>query len=491
MSDIMLSSTPSRYHVFDNLRAVRSSLYKRPRSTTVVMDANAASQEELMRRAPAVSNIVVGSPSTPTLPTEIWWRIIDFFQYDWSTLLACTAVCRAWHAQAQRYLAKGDKHAIVLSSRADVLLLSRCARARVLHTKAAQIHGDGHASLGHLETFVAMLSRQLSYLNELQIIHGTWRRSPLHQRVLFRCLSTFVGIRNLTLRDINFPSAMEFSSVLVALPNLCFLECVNISTKDKAYGRLSRMHLPPSPPLVYLRLGRVSGFDIHSFFRMMRLQSDVIEVVIPDPDTSVSSSSTARSEMKPAMDLFRSPLGRFILTIHDKLASYDLLKQCCTEVLHHNPDPSVQNLSIKAASRADPALELPFLFSVLSSVISTLTGRVAIVGLVEADKPYGDWAREDYLGRLHLPFQWRHDPCPMPWDPEEIIISVQHFQPSKFWRSLDRSVSYTVILNIPLWECRSRTSIRDSWHQDAERYMESMPGPKRSWSHVQFYERTI
>lgn len=180
-------------------------------------------------------------------------------------------------------------------------------------------------------------------------------------------------------------------------------------------------------------------------------------------------------------------------------------------MLHHNPDPSVQNLSIKAASRADPALELPFLFSVLSSVISTLTGRVAIVGLVEADKPYGDWAREDYLGRLHLPFQWRHDPCPMPWDPEEIIISVQHFQPSKFWRSLDRSVSYTVILNIPLWECRSRTSIRDSWHQDAERYMESMPGPKRSWyasrkpakygiadsccpfsrSHVQFYERTI
>ncbi|EPS95304.1 hypothetical protein FOMPIDRAFT_1103358, partial [Fomitopsis schrenkii] len=154
--------------------------------------------------------------------------IIDYLQYDWSALLICTAVCRTWHARAQKYLPTGYKHVIVLSSREDVRRLSRCARERVLSTRAVQVRGDDHASLGHLETFAAMLSGQLQDFNELQIVDGIWRTDVLHVRILFRCLSTFTGIRRLTLRNVNFPSAMELAGMLVALPNLFSLECVNI-----------------------------------------------------------------------------------------------------------------------------------------------------------------------------------------------------------------------------------------------------------------------
>ncbi|EPS95297.1 hypothetical protein FOMPIDRAFT_1168788 [Fomitopsis schrenkii] len=279
-------------------------------------------------RAQYQSPVVVSSPSASAIPIEIWWRIIDYFQDDWSALLICTTVCRAWHDQAQKFLAKGCKHAIVLSSRAEVHLLSRCARERVLHTKAVQVHGDDHASLGHLGTFAAMLSGQLQHFNEIQIVGGIWRTDVLHERVLFRCLSTFIGIRHLTLHNVDFPSAMELAGMLAALPNLCFLECVNISTRSNAYDRMLRMHLPPPHPLEYLLLDRVSGFDMHDLFRTMKLHSHVVEVVLPDQDTSESTTFMRKEHVKLGMNLFRNPsMGRFILAIHDKLASYDLLSK--------------------------------------------------------------------------------------------------------------------------------------------------------------------
>ncbi|KAI0725708.1 hypothetical protein C8Q72DRAFT_573261 [Fomitopsis betulina] len=250
----------------------------------------------------------------------------DLFHYDWSVLLICTAVCRAWHAHAQKYLPEGCKHAIALSSRAEVLLLSRCARTRVLHTKAVQVHGDGGGSLAHLGTFAAMLSGQLPHLNELHIGHGTWRQDTLHARILFRCLSTFIGLRHLTLRNIHFPTTMELAGILAALPNLCFLECVNISTNNTAYGRMSRMHPCPPHPLVYLLLDRVNGPDMHVLFRTMNLQSDVVEVVIPNPDVSDFTGYIRDADVKLAMRRLRRPSsGRLILTIDDNLAAYDLL----------------------------------------------------------------------------------------------------------------------------------------------------------------------
>lgn len=162
------------------------------------------------------------------------------------------------------------------------------------------------------------------------------------------------------------------------------------------------------------------------------------------------------------------------------------------------PDASVQNICIKAAPRADPNLELPFLRSVVNAVVSSVTGRVAIVGLVDPCMLPSHWTLFPASQTPHLPMRWERDPCPTPWDPEE-IVSVQYFQPA-------RSVSYVVALNLPLWESRSQMPLRDSWHEYVARHMESKRssyvsvGSQSSTASltpfvfrtdVQFYERTL
>lgn len=105
-----------------------------------------------------------------------------------------------------------------------------------------------------------MLSgRWLSHLDELHIIHGTWPTDRPYRRVLFRCLSTFTGIRKLTLRNIKLTSAMEILDILVVLPNLHSLACVDIWTQDEAYGRMPRLIRPHR--LRYLLRDRVNGLD--------------------------------------------------------------------------------------------------------------------------------------------------------------------------------------------------------------------------------------
>lgn len=154
-------------------------------------------------------------------------------------------------------------------------------------------------------------------------------------------------------------------------------------------------------------------------------------------------------------------------------------------------DASVNNFSIKAALRTDPGLQLPFLCSVVNSIISTVAGIVAIVGLVESCT---DSSPSDKRNRLS---QWEQ-PCPTPWDPDE-IVSVRRLplgevillgwvhepllldsEPTGYIKDVFRhkSVLYVVAINLPLWESRSRMLLRDSWHQDVARYMES---ELRSW----------
>lgn len=119
------------------------------------------------------------------------------------------------------------------------------------------------------------------------------------------------------------------------------------------------------------------------------------------------------------------------------------------------PDASVQNMCIKAAPRVDPRLELSFLCSVVNAVISSVTGRVEIVGLVDPREPYSDW-------KLFPPSNSYLD-----WDPED-ILSIRHIEPAE-------TAAYVVALNLPLWESRSRLPLRDSWRRVVARHMELMP----------------
>ncbi|KAH9918666.1 uncharacterized protein B0H18DRAFT_663490 [Fomitopsis serialis] len=185
--------------------------------------------------------------------------IIDYLsQHDWSALLACTAVCQAWHVRAQLYLPQGDGHAVGLPSRREVILLSRFSRVRALRTKAVHVYGDPHSrSLAHFGTFAAMLSGKLRQLEELHIVDGIWKVAALNIIILCRRLPTFTAIHRLRLRNVTLPSTTAFAHFICALPGLRTLECVNVTvstTPKQRYGDSAALRILRDPPFELKKL---------------------------------------------------------------------------------------------------------------------------------------------------------------------------------------------------------------------------------------------
>lgn len=126
-------------------------------------------------------------------------------------------------------------------------------------------------------------------------------------------------------------------------------------------------------------------------------------------------------------------------------------------------DAGIDNLSIKAAPRTDPELELPFLCAIVHSIISTVTYMVSIVAQVELRKPRGVLAGFPSINE-HF-FRRRGSP-PSRWDPDE-ILSVQRFSSQMhdavpIRRLKISTVKYIVTLNLPLRESRSQHYLYDS-----------------------------
>ena len=206
------------------------------------------------------------------LPTEIWWSIIDALQQDWCALLVCVTVCKSWRARARLYLPRGSGPAVFLSSRHDVLRLSRFARVRAtpLHTRAVHVYGDSArgGSFAHLSAFATMLSGSLPWLEDLHLIHGAWDAPGMLAPAVFRYLPGFATIRNLRLHDVTFPSTTTLARLLGALRGVRSLHCVRVRTTHKRYDEPAKLHmlLGSGPRLEEFVLDCPEGEDIGHFF---------------------------------------------------------------------------------------------------------------------------------------------------------------------------------------------------------------------------------
>ncbi|KZT69338.1 hypothetical protein DAEQUDRAFT_274031 [Daedalea quercina L-15889] len=337
------------------------------------------------------------------LPIEIWWRIIDCFQHDWGALLECSLVCQAWHVRTQEYLPASHQGAVELYGRKDVVRFSQFVRGHSIRVRAIRVLGDHHSgSFTHLGTFAALLCGQRSQqLEELHLISGVWKAATMNASTLFRHLTTLATIRRLRLHDITLPSTTIFARLLFSLPNLYFLRCTNVSTRNKCYG--GALHKPRSSPyhVGELVLDCPEGDDLFYLITMAGLArySHTVEVAI-------HSATHVRVIDGPPTNYERFA-QELTIAIYDAERSSVALMQCLSMMLRYCV--KLETLRIKVAPRTNRVDEISFLYAIPSSVTSHVP-RIYIAILLNQKDSADDqqpleevlWARFEYRGGTNL-----------------------------------------------------------------------------------------
>ncbi|KZT66534.1 hypothetical protein DAEQUDRAFT_447149 [Daedalea quercina L-15889] len=263
------------------------------------------------------------------LPVDVWWTIIDHLQGNWSALLTCTKVCRAWHAHAQLYLPRGDGAAVEIFDHGGVaaLLQFRLALLDGLPgpPRAVRLCGcHQFRSLAHVGMFAAKLSGQLPWLESLHFQHGDWESIPLDERLVIPRLSSFTTIRRLRLDDITLPSTTTFVQLLCALPKLYYLACVDVSTRSKHYGYLLNMPAAPLCKLEEVVLDRADE-DIFYVLATMELGKScrAVELGVPtilDPNDTDNTNYYARFIQSLPLSM-----NSLTIVVHDTDLSHEAL----------------------------------------------------------------------------------------------------------------------------------------------------------------------
>ena len=172
----------------------------------------------------------------PTLPTEIWERIID---QNWgypATLVNCSQVCRAWTARSCYHLLtsvvlvdRGRTWWLVELLRGDVQLRGA---VNLVAVRGGRAHGE-REPIPHFATFSSALAKRLPKVKTLQIFDADWRPASTHSSTLLH-LSTFGTITSLRLARVTFPSKLVLARLICALQNLTELSCADLAFKSSA-----------------------------------------------------------------------------------------------------------------------------------------------------------------------------------------------------------------------------------------------------------------
>lgn len=200
----------------------------------------------------------------PVLPPEIWDSIIDCLQGNYSTLMICILVCKAWQRRSLHCLPDRldfiDRDEVMQASKDSGNLWKGPVRIDVLGSL-----GDGYGPVPHLNTLAALLGGRWTRVRELCISNAEWRVVDMMPHCVFLHLSAFL-INSLSLKSVVFPSTSTLRQLICSLPNLKTLHCHDLSFRV----------IHPSP----MRMGRPARITL-SVLRVAGCGASTADVVNP------------------------------------------------------------------------------------------------------------------------------------------------------------------------------------------------------------------
>ncbi|KZT67548.1 hypothetical protein DAEQUDRAFT_713332 [Daedalea quercina L-15889] len=165
---------------------------------------------------------------------------IQYIVVDWRpTLVACASVCKAWHVRSLRHLLVQ----VWLSSRRQIVSLSNLLRQHrdiqtgIRHVAVHGLEPDRPnnlttRNLHYFDTFVLMLARQLPNITSLSLLDGHWKVACMVAKNT-KYLALHTTLTHLRLRNVTFTTASHFASLLSALPNLVYINCEDVTCRQK------------------------------------------------------------------------------------------------------------------------------------------------------------------------------------------------------------------------------------------------------------------
>lgn len=195
------------------------------------------------------------------LPVIIWELIIDHLWEDSDALRQSALVCKAWQARcrfhllsrvALRYTRSVHRLAHLLSEKPEL-------RERVL---AAEVWGGQDVPpIAQFGTFASMLAKKLPALQVLCVYYAEWQQRTVRPST-FLHLSSFASVFELRLSNAVFPTKLVLARLICALPNLLFLNVVDVTVRSKAWNPLA--FAGTLPPIRMVRFDGASD-DVADF----------------------------------------------------------------------------------------------------------------------------------------------------------------------------------------------------------------------------------
>ncbi|EPT01996.1 hypothetical protein FOMPIDRAFT_99737 [Fomitopsis schrenkii] len=213
----------------------------------------------------------------PELPATIWELVIDHLWEDSDGLRQCALVCKAWQARCRFHLLSKIilRHPRSVHRLAHLLQEQPQLRERVL---SAEIWGGQRIQpIAHLGTFASMLAKKLPSLQVLCVYYAEWQQHTVRPNT-FLHLSSFATVFELRLSKVVFPTKLVLARLICGLPNLLFLNVVDVTVKSKEWSPLA--FAGTLPPIRWLRFDGASDGVAHLIARDTGLVRGVVHLSV-------------------------------------------------------------------------------------------------------------------------------------------------------------------------------------------------------------------
>lgn len=174
----------------------------------------------------------------PELPIIIWELIIDHLWENSDALKQSALVCKAWQARCRFHLLSKIvlRHTRSVHRLAHLLSEKPELRERVL---GAEIWGGPNIPpIAQFGTFASMLAKKLPALQVLCVYCAEWQQRTVRPNT-FLHLATFASVFELRLSNVVFPTKLVLARLICALPNLLFLNVVDVTVRSKEWNPLA------------------------------------------------------------------------------------------------------------------------------------------------------------------------------------------------------------------------------------------------------------